>query len=126
MKLTGTIEAIFETQKVTDSFSKREFVVKVSENPAYPELIKLEFIQDKCSVLDSYGIGQPVEVEINLKGRAWTNPQGETKYFNSIQGWRIEKLDTQTALEQGKVVIDEAFEPATNLNEEDDSDLLPF
>ena len=26
-------------------------------------------------------------------GREWQNPQGEIKYFNSIQGWRIDAFD---------------------------------
>jgi hypothetical protein len=27
-----------------------------------------------------------------FRGREWVSPQGGKKYFNSIQGWRIEKL----------------------------------
>ena len=52
----------------------------------------IEFVQDKTDLLDAYKVGQPVKVSINLRGREWTNPQGEVKYFNSIQGWRIESL----------------------------------
>jgi len=52
-------------------------------------LILIEFVQDKCDLLNKFKEGEDVTVSINLRGREWVNPQGETKYFNSIQGWRI-------------------------------------
>ena len=76
-------------QSVTSAFQKRELVVTTDEQ--YPQHILIEFTQDKCDLLDKYKIGKEVKVSINIRGREWTNPQGETKYFNSIQGWRIEK-----------------------------------
>ncbi|MEY5040956.1 MAG: hypothetical protein RLZZ414_495, partial [Bacteroidota bacterium] len=33
-------------------------------------------------------------VHFNLRGREWTSPQNEVKYFNSLEAWRIEKDDT--------------------------------
>src|SRR5690606_40493945 len=59
--------------------------------------ILVEFVQDKCDLLDNFGVGQPVKISINLRGREWVNPQGETKYFNSIQGWRIENLQQESS-----------------------------
>lgn len=92
MEVKGKIKFIGSTQQVSDKFSKREIVVSTDEQ--YPQHISIEFNQDKCAVLDKYSIGDDVEVGINLKGREWTNPQGETKYFNSIQGWNIKKEAT--------------------------------
>ena len=89
MELNGKIKFIGTTQEVGATFKKRELVVTTEEQ--YPQTILVEFTQDKCDVLNSYVIGQDVKVGINLRGREWVNPQGETKYFNSIQGWRIEK-----------------------------------
>ena len=42
-------------------------------------------------MLDKFAVGDNVDVSINLRGREWINPQGEAKYFNSLQGWRIIK-----------------------------------
>lgn len=78
---------IGQTQEVSQSFRKRELVVTTEEQ--YPQHILIEFHQDKCDVLNSYQVGQQVTVDLNLRGRSWTNPQGEEKYFNTIQGWRI-------------------------------------
>jgi hypothetical protein len=90
MKIIGIIAEIKESQQVSESFKKRSFVVEYAENPQYPEYISFELIQDKCDLLDTFQVGQDVEVSFNLKGRKWINPEGEIKYFNSLQAWRIE------------------------------------
>ena len=55
----------------------------------YTELITFQFVQDKCDLLNEKKEGDAVKILFNLKGRKWTNPQGEVKYFNSLQAWRI-------------------------------------
>ena len=101
MEIKAKIERIFQTQQVTASFKKREFVVEYAENPQYPEYIKMEMIQDKCDQLDSFSAGQVVNVSFNLKGRKWTDPQGNVKYFNTLQAWRIQKkANTHTVQNQ--------------------------
>lgn len=123
MEVQGKIKMIGETQTFgSNGFRKRELVVTTEEQ--YPQHILIEFVQDKTDLLNNYQVGQAVKVNINLRGREWVNPQGETKYFNSVQGWRIENAQT-TADNMPPVAPNEAFEPATNLNEEDHDD-LPF
>ena len=90
MEVKGTIIEIFETKQVTDKFKKREFVLKVVDNPEYPEYIKFEMIQNKCIDLDNNSVGQEVTIQLNIKGRKRTNPQGESQYFNTLQAWKIE------------------------------------
>jgi hypothetical protein len=123
MEVQGKIKMIGETKTFgNNGFRKREVVVTTEEQ--YPQHILIEFVQDKCDLLNSYGVGQPVKIGVNLRGREWVNPQGETKYFNSIQGWRIENL---AAPSQGGAPVPPAdqFEPANDLNDEDYDD-LPF
>ncbi|WP_047549981.1 DUF3127 domain-containing protein [Psychroserpens sp. Hel_I_66] len=123
MEVQGKIKMIGETQTFgSNGFRKRELVVTTEEQ--YPQHIMVEFVQDKTDLLNNYQVGQPVKVNINLRGREWVNPQGETKYFNSIQGWRIEAAQA-AGNNAPPVAPNEAFEPATNLNEEDHDD-LPF
>ena len=93
MEVEGKIKLIKEEQAVSASFKKRELVIVTDEQ--YPQSLMIEFVQDKTSLLDQYSVGDAVKVSINLKGREWTNPQGEVKYFNSIQGWRVEKLGSE-------------------------------
>lgn len=89
MEVTGRIKMIGAEQQVSASFRKRELVVTTDEQ--YPQHIMVEFTQDKTDLLNSYQVGEEVRVSINLRGREWVSPQGETRYFNTIQGWRIER-----------------------------------
>jgi len=125
MEVQGRIKVIGETQTFgSNGFRKREVVVTTEEQ--YPQHIMIEFVQDKTDLLNTYQVGQQVKVNINLRGREWVNPQGETKYFNSIQGWRIEALQADTPSgDMPPVPPTEAFEPVSDLND-DDHDDLPF
>ena len=90
MEVQGKIKLIGKTETFGTDFTKRQLVVITSEQ--YPQVISIDFVKDKCSILDKYKVGEDVKVSINLGGREWINPQGEAKYFNSIVGWRIEKV----------------------------------
>ena len=89
MELNVKIHSISETQNVTDTFSKREFIVETIED--YKQHLQLQFIKDKCSILDNYKVGQEVKVSLNLKGRLWTNKEGKEVAFNTLECWKIEK-----------------------------------
>jgi hypothetical protein len=91
-QLNGVIHTIKQTQVVSDKFQKREFVVETKEQ--YPQFIKLEFTQDKCTLLDKYQVGQEVSVDYNLRGNlAKTNDNA----FVSLQAWKIESVNNNPA-----------------------------
>lgn len=125
MEVQGKIKVKGETKEYgSNGFRKREVVITTEEQ--YPQHLMIEFIQDKTEILDKYQVGQNVKIGINLRGREWVSPQGETKYFNSIQGWRIESLDqSQNSPQTPPVSTDDQFEPVSDLNNDDDDD-LPF
>lgn len=89
MQISGEIKAIFDTQKVSDKFQKREFVLITEGNTPYPQHISMQLTQDKCNMLDGVGVGSSVTVSINIRGREWSGPQG-VKYFNTLEVWKIE------------------------------------
>ncbi|MDF9798480.1 single-stranded DNA-binding protein [Catalinimonas alkaloidigena] len=111
MEVKGKLIEIFDTTQISDRFQKREFVLEYADNPQYPEFIKFEAIQDRCGMLDEYKVGDEVTVSFNLKGRKWTDRQGETKYFNSLQAWRMQK---------------ESGTPSAPTHEASSTDNLPF
>jgi len=124
MEVSGKIKLIGETKTFgTNGFRKREVVIVTSEQ--YPQSIMVEFIQDKCDLLNNFNVGQDVKISINLRGREWTNPQGEVKYFNSIQGWKIEELNNAPSTNVPPVDATDAFEAADNLSDTEPDD-LPF
>jgi translation initiation factor IF-3 len=91
MEAQGTLKLIFETKQVTEKFSKREFVITTDEQ--YPQTILLELQGDNCDIIDFYEIGQKVKCYLNLRGREWINPQGESKIFNTIICFRIQPIN---------------------------------
>jgi hypothetical protein len=93
MEIQGRIKLIRDAQVISDKFQKREFVI--TTDGQYPEHIQCEFVQDKCSLLDSFNVNQMVTVSINLKGREWTDKTGQVKYFNTIQAWKISAVGGQ-------------------------------
>tara|TARA_B110000503_G_C7163266_1_gene420666 strand:- start:2246 stop:2620 length:375 start_codon:yes stop_codon:yes gene_type:complete len=124
MEILGRIKVINPEQQVSATFKKRELVVSTDEQ--YPQHIIMDFVQDKTDLLNQYNVGEQVKVSINVRGREWVSPQGETKYFNTLQGWRIEKIQTEAApTNMPPMPAAEAFEPAKNFNEEEHDD-LPF
>ncbi|MDV3774023.1 hypothetical protein CMU14_13145 [Elizabethkingia anophelis] len=90
MELTGTIKKKGEVQTFGSGFQKVELVLLTEEQ--YPQPILIEFLSDKIDLLNSVKEGDKVKVGINIRGREWQSPDGEIKYFNSITGWRIEKV----------------------------------
>ena len=97
MELKGKLIEIFETNQISDSFKKREFVIEYADNPQFPQLLKFEMVQENCQLLDDFNKGDDVEVLFNLRGRKWTDPQGVDKYFNTLQSWRIQKIAQEAA-----------------------------
>lgn len=105
MEVTGKIKVIGEVETFGTDFTKRNLVVTTNEQ--YPQDLNLEFVKDKCSLLDKYKIGDEVKVGINLRGREWINPEGVAKYFNSIIGWRIDKEVIEQGVETETVASNE-------------------
>jgi hypothetical protein len=124
-KLTGTIKAISPKVQVSEKFAKREVVV-TDDSSMYPQDILIQMTNDKCDLLNTFEIGQRVEVSFNLRGREWVSPQGETKYFNTIEGWRIEKADVKgsASISEPYVKPDSATTPIQDELPVDDG--LPF
>lgn len=95
MEVRGKVHEIGATQQVTESFKKREMVLAFAENPQFVEYITFQAMQDKVSIFDNLSIGQEVSVDFNIKGRPWTNKEGATTYFNSLNAWRVSPLTVQ-------------------------------
>jgi len=101
-KAEGKIEKIFESEQKSASFTAREFVIEVADGQ-YPQMVKFQLVQDKCSLVDDYSEGDQVEVEFDLRGREWNG-----KYFTNLQAWRISRAGESG----GQGPQDESAKPA--------------
>ncbi len=121
MDITGTLKVKGEAQQVSEKFKKREFVL-TDNSSQYPQHVSFQLTQDKCNLIDQYNVGDEIKVHFNLRGREWTSPKNEVKYFNTLEAWRIEGgtgAGGSTAANMGNV----AASSFTASSQEDD---LPF
>ena len=123
MNISGKIKLIGETKEYgANGFRKRELVVTTQAQ--YPQNILVEFVQDRCEILNSFQVGEIVKIDINIRGREWTNKDNEVKYFNSIQGWRIEKIEESFDTQLPPMPTKEELNSDQESNKEPDD--LPF
>ena len=94
LQVTGKIHVINEAQQVTERFRKREFVLRDGA-ARYEQFVLFQLTGDRCDELDSFSVGDDVRVEFKLRGREWTSPSGEVRYFNSLDVWDMVALDKQ-------------------------------
>lgn len=94
MNLQGTIKLIKDVQHVSDKFRKREFVLTTEDT--YPQHVLIELTQDKTELINNYNVGDKIKCDINIRGREFTGNDGVVKYFNTIQAWRIEPVQTES------------------------------
>lgn len=89
LSVKGRIKVKMSEQKVSEKFKKRDFVI-TDESSQYPQHLLFQLTQDKTSLIDQYNEGDEITVHFNLRGREWTSPTGEVKFFNTLEAWRIE------------------------------------
>jgi hypothetical protein len=90
IETTGKIHTIMEKQQVSERFTKREFVLELTDNPKYPQLVLFQATGDRCDQLEGLNEGDEVCIEFSLRGREWRSPSGDVKYFNSLDVWKVE------------------------------------
>jgi hypothetical protein len=127
MEVTGTLKVKFDTQKVSDRFQKREFVLTTEASTPYPQHVSFQLTQDKVNLLDQFNVGDEMKIQFNLRGREWNGPQG-IKYFNTLEAWRIEKASGGGLTPSQNTQSNNAENTTTpvftsNINDNDD---LPF
>lgn len=91
-KISGTVHQITQTAIMSEKFKKRELVIKTEDQ--FPQFVTIQFVNDKCDLLNNLNIGDFVSINYNLRGREWTK-DNVTKYFNTVEGWSIELKNKQ-------------------------------
>jgi single-strand DNA-binding protein len=126
MEVTGQLKVKFDTQKVSDKFQKRDFVLATDLNTPYPQYVSFQVTQDKCNLLDQFNEGDELRVQFNLRGREWNGPQG-IKYFNTLEAWRLEKSAGYSPSSASSQQASAPSTPAPVFNSSvADNDDLPF
>jgi len=89
-EIAGRLHTKNEAVQISDRFRKREFVLEIEPESQYPQTVEFELSGDRCELLDNFEIGQNLKVEFSLRGREWTSPKGEVRFFNSLLVWQVQ------------------------------------
>ena len=130
MDVKGKLIKIYAKKQVSSKFALREFVLATEDK--YPQQIIMQVTQERCELLDNFAEGDEIQAFINIRGRSWTNPQGEVKYFNSLEAWKITNESSQSFEPYKDSTSDKSgiaanfMEDAISTLQAQDNDGLPF
>ena len=130
MDVKGKLIKIYAKKQVSSKFALREFVLATEDK--YPQQIIMQVTQERCELLDNFAEGDEIQAFINIRGRSWTNPQGEVKYFNSLEAWKITNESSQSFEPYKDSTSDKSgiaanfMEDAISTLQSQDNDGLPF
>lgn len=108
MELTGIVKVIGNTEVVSEKFKKREIVI-TDNSSQYPQHISFQLTQDKVSLVDKVNIGDEIKVHFNLRGKEWTSPTGQVRYFNTIEIWSVEGVSKKADSLENQIPNDVPF-----------------
>lgn len=121
MKVTGKVHFIGQTKVISDKYQNRDLVLMTDDK--YPQTIPFQLSQDKVYLANDLALGDVVEVSINIRGREWKSPQGEIRYFATLEIWSI---DLKSATHQKASGVAGNFQEDAIRDMQDDDDDLPF
>lgn len=130
-EIQGLIHSIGDTTEYgNNGFTKREFVIKLTgegENSSYPNYAALELIKDKCTLMDSYSIGDEINAQFNLSGRLWSGNGNGEKCFTSLQAWKIDSASKQQGEHEEEQAPLASYEESGFMPQDNDfDDDIPF
>lgn len=83
--MRGKVKAVFEPMTFASGFMKREFVLTLEDD--YPQDVKFVCVKEKCFLLDSVEVGEPVRVSFSIRGNLY-----KERYFVDLQAFRVDKM----------------------------------
>jgi len=94
LEVTGKLHEIYPVQQIKENFSKREFVLELTdESPSgmvFTNYASFQLVNNNCSVMDQFQVGDSVKVNFNIRGNRWER-DGNVKYITNLNAWRVER-----------------------------------
>ena len=119
-EIQGKLHKKFDTENKTDTFQAREFVIEIQDGN-YPQMIKFQLVQDRCSLVDNFNEGEEIKVQFDLRGREWNG-----RYFTNLNAWRVEGVTQNAAPPAADNQGGGDFPSASDEPQIEYSDDLPF
>lgn len=95
LEITGIVHSISPTKQITDSFQKRDAIIKVDEignnGQTYTQHVNIEIKQKACEYWDGIKKGDAVVCQCNVRGRLYNRRDtNEEASFTALDAWRVD------------------------------------
>ena len=125
-RIRGSLYKKEDIQIISEGFKKRVFILEVYDNPVYKDYLSFALIQEKCSFVDGFNIGDFLIVDFNIKGREYKKEGSKDRYFITLQAWRVSKDETTASLDPNNSNVEANSQNSTENNSMNEEDDLPF
>ena len=89
--ICGKIKFVDEVREFgSNGFRKHQIVVETGDG-RWDNPIPVEFTKDNIELSKGLQVGDEVEIQSRINGREWQGKDGITKWFTSINGFKISK-----------------------------------
>jgi hypothetical protein len=95
--ISGKIKFVDEVRQFgANGFKKHQVVVETGDG-RWDNPIPVEFTKDNIELSKKLKVGDQVQIQSRINGREWQGKDGITKWFTSINGYKIsvENSDSQ-------------------------------
>lgn len=87
--ISGKIKFVDEVREFgSNGFRKHQIVVETGDG-RWDNPIPVEFTKDNIELSKDLQVGDEVEIQSRINGREWQGRDGTTKWFTSINGFKI-------------------------------------
>lgn len=94
MEVIGTLIRVENINKISDSFTVKDFVIRTEDQ--FPQKITLRLVNDHCHDLMGIDLGTEIKCNFNIRGREWLgHADGKPRYYNTIECWKIRRTDAE-------------------------------
>lgn len=98
LEITGKLHEIFDEQQITPTFSKREFVVEMTDHSpsgmTYTNYANFQLVNTSCAIMNNFKVGDEVKVSFNIRGNRWEK-DGNVRYITNLNAWRVERVQNE-------------------------------
>ncbi|WP_129020793.1 DUF3127 domain-containing protein [Edaphocola flava] len=93
LEVTGKLIVKQPTQQIKENFSKREFVIEISQQTntgmTFTNFASFQLVNNACAMIDQFQLGQDVKVSFDIRGNKWEK-DGQVRYITNLNAWRVE------------------------------------
>ncbi len=97
--ITGKVKFVDEVREFgSNGFRKHQVVVETGDG-RWDNPIPVEFTKDNIELSKELKVGDQVQIQSRINGREWQGKDGTTKWFTSINGYKVTKENSGEASE---------------------------